>query len=56
MKIAKPPSRAHCEVFHFQKQRQTKQNSHLNIYTYFKRGLLISFSSPNAESSQLNTI
>ena len=53
VKIAKRPWRALCEVFHFQKQRQTKQNNHLNIHTYFKRGLLIS---PNAESSQLNTI
>ena len=56
MKIAKRPSRAHCEAFHFRKQRQTKQNSHVNIYTYFKRGLLISFCSSNAESFQLNTI
>ena len=56
MKIAKWPSRALCEAFHFQKQRQTKQSNHLNIYTYFKRGLLISSCSSNAESSQLNTI
>ena len=56
MKIAKWPSRALCEAFHFQKQRQTKQNSHLSIYTYFKRGFLISSCSSNAESSQLNTI
>ena len=56
MKIAKRPSRAHCQVFHFQKQRQTKQNNHLNIYTSFKRGLLIFFCSSNAESSKLNTI
>lgn len=55
MKIAKWPSRVLCEAFHFQKQRQTKQSNHLNIYTYFKRGLLISSCSSNAESSQLNT-
>ena len=56
MKIAKRFSRALCEAFHFQKQRQTKQNSHVNIYTYFKTVLLISFCSSNAESPQLNTI